>query len=51
MSKLDEARKEINSIDEQMAKLYEKRMNASKMIAEFKKKMAYLLLMEKEKMK
>ena len=37
MSKLDEARKEINIIDEEMAKLYERRMNASKMIAEFKK--------------
>ena len=37
MSKLDEARKEINLIDEEMAKLYERRMNASKMIAEFKK--------------
>ena len=37
MNKLDEARKIINEIDEQIATLFEKRMNAAKMVAEYKK--------------
>jgi chorismate mutase/prephenate dehydratase len=37
MSKLDEARKQINAIDKEMAKLFEDRMNASKLVAEAKK--------------
>ena len=37
MSKIDEARKEINVIDKEMAELFEKRMEAVKEIANFKK--------------
>ena len=36
MSELDEARKKINAIDEQMAKLFEERMKYSSKIAEYK---------------
>lgn len=37
MSRLEDARKEINAIDEEMAKLFERRMNAVKDVAEYKK--------------
>ncbi|MDE7213527.1 MAG: chorismate mutase [Anaeroplasmataceae bacterium] len=37
MSKLDTARKEINIIDEEMLKLFERRMQAVKQVAEYKK--------------
>lgn len=40
MSKLDDARIVINRVDEQMAKLFEERMKASKEVAEFKKENA-----------
>ena len=36
MNKLDDARKKINLIDEEIAKLFEERMNASKAVAEYK---------------
>lgn len=36
MNKLDEARKKINQIDEQMAKLFEERMKAASEVAEYK---------------
>lgn len=37
MSKLDEARKTINAVDKEMAELFERRMQAAKVIAEYKK--------------
>ncbi|MDE6407685.1 MAG: chorismate mutase [Anaeroplasmataceae bacterium] len=37
MSKLDDARKEINLVDEEMLKLFERRMQAVKQVAEYKK--------------
>mgnify|MGYP002520204429 FL=1 len=37
MNKLEEARKKINSVDEEIAKLFEERMKAAKQIAEYKK--------------
>ncbi|MDE5715354.1 MAG: chorismate mutase [Anaeroplasmataceae bacterium] len=37
MNKLEEARKIINEIDEKMLHLFEERMHASKMVAEYKK--------------
>lgn len=37
MSKLDDARKEINLVDEEMVKLFERRMQAVQMVAEYKK--------------
>ena len=37
MNKLDKARKEINEIDKAMAELFERRMNAAKDVAEYKK--------------
>lgn len=36
-TKLDEAREIINSVDKKMISLFVKRMNASKMVAEYKK--------------
>ncbi|MDE6656357.1 MAG: chorismate mutase [Anaeroplasmataceae bacterium] len=36
MSKLDEARTKINQIDEKMLKLFEERMQAVQMVAEYK---------------
>ena len=40
MNKLEQARKIINEIDEQMARLFEKRMAAASMVAEYKKEHA-----------
>ena len=40
MSDLKDTRKKINEIDEQMAKLFEERMNCSKEVAEYKIKHA-----------
>ena len=40
MSKLDDARKKINEIDQKMASLFEERMKASEMVAEYKKEHA-----------
>ena len=37
MTKLEQARKKINEIDEKMAKLFEERMEASKEVALYKK--------------
>ena len=37
MNKLEEARKKINSVDEEIAKLFEERMKAARQIAEYKK--------------
>lgn len=37
MNKLEIARKKINEIDEQMLRLFEERMKASEMVAEYKK--------------
>ena len=37
MSKLDTARKEINRVDAEMIKLFERRMEAVKQVAEYKK--------------
>jgi chorismate mutase/prephenate dehydratase len=37
MGKLEDARKSINNIDAEMAALFEKRMEAVKMVAEYKK--------------
>lgn len=37
MNKLDEARSIINNVDLELIELFKKRMNASKMVAEFKK--------------
>ena len=37
MNKLDLARNEINAIDKEMAGLFERRMNAAKLVAEYKK--------------
>ena len=39
MSKLDEARLIINQVDGEMAKLFEKRMDAARLVAEYKKEM------------
>lgn len=36
MNKLEEARKQINEIDKEMANLFEKRMEAAKLVAEYK---------------
>ena len=36
MNKLEEARKQINEIDKEMAKLFEKRMEAARLVAEYK---------------
>ena len=36
MNKLEEARKQINEIDKEMAKLFEKRMDAARLVAEYK---------------
>lgn len=38
MNKLEEARKMIEQVDQEMIELFLKRMQASKMVAEFKKK-------------
>ncbi|MEI3526819.1 MAG: chorismate mutase [Bacilli bacterium] len=38
MTKLEQARKKINEIDEKMAKLFEERMEASKEVALYKRK-------------
>ena len=46
MSKLEEARKIINDVDSQMAKLFEKRMEAAKLVAEYKKEHALSILDE-----
>ena len=40
MSKLDDARKKINEIDQKMAFLFEERMKASEDVAEYKKEHA-----------
>ena len=40
MTKLEQARKKINEIDEKMAKLFEERMEASKEVALYKKENA-----------
>jgi len=37
MSKLEKARNEINEIDQEMAKLFSRRMEAAKLVAEYKK--------------
>lgn len=37
MSKLDDARREINSIDKEMAALFERRMDAVKRVADYKR--------------
>ena len=37
MSELDQIRENINSIDEQMAQLFQKRMEMSARVADFKK--------------
>lgn len=37
MSKLDDARRKINQIDEEMLKLFEERMQAVQCVAEYKK--------------
>lgn len=37
MSDLDQTRKSINEIDKEMARLFEKRMDAVRLIAEYKK--------------
>ena len=37
MNKLEEARSIINEVDKEMIILFKKRMNASKMVAEYKK--------------
>ena len=37
MNKLETARNEINAIDKEMATLFERRMNAAKLVAEYKK--------------
>ena len=44
MSKLDEARKIINEVDTKMAELFEKRMEAAKMVAEYKKERGLAIL-------
>ena len=47
MSKLDDARENINIIDEEMAKLFEKRMKAVEDIAKYKKENSLPILDEK----
>ena len=47
MSKLDDARENINIIDEEMAKLFEKRMKAVEDIAKYKKENSLPVLDEK----
>ena len=44
MDELELARKEINEADKEMAKLFEKRMNAVKTIAAYKKEHALSIL-------
>lgn len=44
MNKLEETRKEISAIDEEMAKLFERRMNACREVAEYKKEHALPVL-------
>ena len=46
MSELDNARKEINEIDKEMAKLFERRMRAAEKIAEYKKENGLSILDE-----
>ena len=46
ISSLEEARKEINRIDEEMAKLFEGRMECAKVIAEYKKERGLPILDE-----
>lgn len=46
INSLDEARKEINRIDAEMAKLFEERMGAAKIIAEYKKERGLPILDE-----
>ena len=40
MSELDNIRKQINKVDEEMASLFEQRMNLAKEVAEYKSKYA-----------
>lgn len=47
MDRLEELRKEINEIDLEMAKLFEKRMHISKEIGEYKKEHNLPILNEK----
>lgn len=44
MSKLDVARKIINSVDKEMIELFKKRMEAAKMVAEHKKEVGMPIL-------
>lgn len=44
MNKLEEARKIINEVDAEMARLFEKRMQASELVAEYKKENALSIL-------
>lgn len=47
MSKLDDARKIINEVDSEMARLFEKRMYAAKLVASYKKEHGLPILDEK----
>ena len=44
MSKLDVAREIINSVDKEMIELFKKRMEAAKMVAEYKKEVGMPIL-------
>ncbi len=44
MNKLEEARRIINEVDREMASLFEKRMNAAQLVAEYKKEHALSVL-------
>ena len=46
-SKLDEARKIINEVDSEMAKLFVKRMRAAEMVYEYKKEFGLPILDQK----
>ena len=46
MNKLEQARKIINEVDKQMAQLFEKRMQASELVAEYKKEHGLSILDE-----
>ena len=46
MNKLEQARKIINEVDKQMAQLFEKRMQASELVAEYKKEHGVSILDE-----
>ena len=50
-NKLEDARKIINEVDSEMAKLFVKRMKAAELVFEYKKEHGLPILDEKERMR